>query len=87
MNNPAPVPALAPPARLVLERELSMVRGAIDLVAAGISNRVTCAGLRYASQMQAQVEASARRAGVRLTLLWTLDDQATGLTVERTDDA
>jgi len=76
-------PALAAPASLLLEHELAMVRGAIELVASGVSNRVTCAGLRYASQMQAEAEAAARRAGVRLFPIWTLDEAATGLVIEQ----
>ena len=74
-------------ATLTLEFEQSIVHGAIELVAAGVSNRVVCAGLHFADQLLDTARSEARRAGVHVPPLWSLDDAPTGLTVTRTVDA
>jgi hypothetical protein len=74
-------------ATLTLEFEQSIVHGAIELVAAGVSNRVMCTGLNFAGQMLESARSEAGEAGVIVTPLWSLDEQPTGLTVSRTGDA
>ena len=66
-----------------LEHELGVVKAAIDLVASGLSVRVTCAGMRFAPQLIAEAAAAALLAGIRVTALPTTDEEPTGLTVER----
>ena len=66
-----------------LEFEESIIHGAIELVAAGISNRVVCAGLRFAGELLEPARSEAVRAGVRVTPIWSLDEAPTGLTVTR----
>jgi hypothetical protein len=70
-------------ATMTLELEQSIVHGAIEMVAAGMSNRVTCAGLHFAGQLIGPARTEARRVGVIVTPLWSLDDQPTGLAVSR----
>jgi hypothetical protein len=72
-------------ATLTLEFEQSIVHGAIELVAAGISNRVVCAGLKFAGQLLEPARREADIAGVRVTPTWSLDEAPTGLTVSRAD--
>ena len=72
-------------ATLTLEFEQSIVHGAIELVAAGISNRVVCAGLRFAGPLLDPARSEAGRAGVQVTPMWSLDEAPTGLTVSRLD--
>jgi hypothetical protein len=74
-------------ATLTLEFEQSIVHGAIQLVASGMSNRVMCAGLHFAGQMLESARSEADQAGVLVTPVWTLDEQPSGLTVSRTADA
>lgn len=74
-------------ATLTLEFEQSIVHGAIELVASGVSNRVVCAGLHFAGQMLESARAEAVVAGVVVTPLWSLDEQPTGVTVSRRLDA
>jgi hypothetical protein len=74
-------------ATATLEFEQSIVHGAIELVAAGLSNRVVCAGLHFAGQMLESVRTEADQAGVVITPVWTLDEEPTGLTVSWTADA
>jgi hypothetical protein len=70
----------------VLEFEQSIVHGAIELVAAGISSRVVCAGLHFAGQLLEPARSEAAMAGVRVTPTWTLDEQPSGLTVSKVVD-
>ncbi len=72
-------------ATLTLEFEQSIVHGAIELVAAGVSTRVVCAGLRFAGQLLETARREAAAAGVLVTPTWSLDDAPTGLTVSRAD--
>ena len=72
-------------ATITLEFEQSIVHGAIELVAAGMSNRVVCAGLRFAGQLLEPARSEADRAGVRITPMWSLDEEPTGLIVSRAD--
>lgn len=72
-------------ATLTLEFEQSIVHGAIELVAAGVSRRVVCAGLRFAGQLLESARREAAAAGVRVTPTWSLDEAPTGLTVSRED--
>ena len=72
-------------ATITLEFEQSIVHGAIELVAAGVCNRVMCAGLRFAGQLLESARSEADIAGVRVTPVWTLDEAPTGLTISRAD--
>jgi hypothetical protein len=54
---------------VTLDRELRMLREAIDLVAAGVSRRVVVASLRYGDLGADLAALDARRAGVQLTRL------------------
>lgn len=72
-------------ATLSLEFEQSIVHGAIQLVAAGVSSRVVCAGLRFAGQLLEPARREAHQAGVQITPTWTLDEAPSGLTVSRGD--
>jgi hypothetical protein len=72
-------------ATVTLDFEQSIVHGAIELVAAGVSNRVVCAGLRFAGQLLESARSEAGPAGVRVMPLWSLDEEPTGLTVCRAD--
>jgi ABC-type cobalamin transport system permease subunit len=74
-------------ATLALEFEQSIVHGAIELVAAGISTRVVCAGLHFAGQLLEPARSEAAVAGVLVTPVWSLDEQPTGLTVSKVADA
>ena len=76
-------PALDPSGRRALDHELAIVLGAIGLVAGGFSDRVICTSLSFASQLLPEAEVAAVGAGVRVTPIWTLDDGAAGVTVER----
>jgi hypothetical protein len=66
-----------------LDHELGVVWAAIDLVASGLSVRVTCAGMRFAPQLVAEAAAAALAAGISVTPLPTTDEAPTGLLVER----
>jgi hypothetical protein len=83
----APTPALGPSGRRALELEHALVIGAIGMVATGVSSRVTCSSLHFASELLAEAAAIGRGAGVRVSPIWTLDDRPVGIAVERVDDA
>ncbi len=74
-------------ATVTLEFEQSIVHGAIELVAAGVSTRVVCAGLHFAGQLLEPARSDAAVAGVSVTPMWSLDDAPTGLTISRVADA
>jgi hypothetical protein len=74
-------------ARRTLDHELAIVYGAIDLVASGVSSRITCAGLHYAAQILPDAEAAGRERGVRVVPIWSIDEGETDLTIEVADDA
>jgi hypothetical protein len=74
-------------ATLTLEIEHSIVRGAIELVARGVSTRVACAGLRFAGQLLQIARAEAAGSGVEVAPIWSLDEEPTGLIVSRAADA
>ena len=72
---------------LILEREVEMVRGAIDLVAGGRVSAVTLAGLQFGEALVEVATGMARRAGVRVIPLWSADDARADIRVERREDA
>jgi len=72
-------------ARRTVDRELAIVYGAIELVAAGESSRVTCSGLRFGSQILAGAQAAGGDCGVRVRALWSLDESVSALAIERAD--
>lgn len=68
--------------RRTLDHELAIIHGAIALVASGVSSRVTCAGLRFGSQILAGAQAAASGGGVRVCAIWSLDQDVTELVIE-----
>jgi hypothetical protein len=67
-----------------LEREMTMVREAIAMVAIGASPRVVLGGLRFSAALIANERQSATEAGVRVAPLRRPDDTGTDIAVERT---
>jgi hypothetical protein len=75
------------PAVRALDREMELVRNAIDLVASGGAPRVTLGGLSFGEELIEPARRMALEAGVRIVPLWTADDVGAALAVERiTDD-
>jgi hypothetical protein len=66
-----------------LEREMAMVREAIALISNGGSPRVVLCGLHFGNELLEPATWMARRAGVRVVPLWTLDETVTDLAIER----
>jgi hypothetical protein len=66
-----------------LDRELSMVRAAIELVASGGAPRVVLAGLHFAEPLLAASREAAERSRVRVVALWTAEERPADLAVER----
>jgi hypothetical protein len=69
-----------------LEREMSLVREAIAMVAGGGSPRVTVAGLRFGEALLLPARGLAAEAGVRLVPLWMPDDAGADIAVEPIED-
>jgi arginase family enzyme len=57
-----------------LHVEADLVRGAIDLVASGGSDRVTVAGLRFGEELLERARRQARERGVRVVPSWSIDE-------------
>ncbi len=75
------------PAVRALDREMELVRNAIELVASGGAPRVSIGGLSFGEELIEPARRMALEAGVRIVPLWTADDVGAGLAVERiTDD-
>lgn len=70
------------PAVRTIERELELVRGAVDMVASGGAPRVQLAGLRFAGQLLAPSRRMALQAGVRIVPLWHADEAGVDIAVE-----
>jgi hypothetical protein len=66
-----------------LDRELAMIRGAIELVASGGAPRVVLAGLHFAEQLLISSRRLAEGTGVRVVALWTAAERPVDLAVER----
>jgi hypothetical protein len=66
-----------------LEREMSLIRDAIALVASGGSPRVVIAGLRLGETLLDPARRIALEAGVRLVPLWSGDEAGVDVAVER----
>jgi hypothetical protein len=69
-----------------LEREMSLLREAIEMVARGASPRVTVAGLSFGEALLVSARGLATEAGVRLVPLWMPDDAGADIAVERITD-
>jgi hypothetical protein len=69
-----------------LEREMTLVREAILLVASGGSPRVVLAGLRFGEALIGPARGLAAEAGVRLVPLWMPDDAGADIAIERLSD-
>jgi hypothetical protein len=66
-----------------LDRELSMIRAAIGLVASGGAPRVVLAGLQFAEPLLASSRQIAEGSGVRVVPLWTAEERPADLAIER----
>jgi hypothetical protein len=71
------------PAESALDRELTMIRDAIAMVASGGAPRVTLAGLRFGEQLLSRAQRLAAAAGVRVVPLYSTDEAGADLMVER----
>lgn len=67
----------------ILDRELQLVREAIQLVATGGSRRVVLAGIRFGAEDAGLAALDARRAGVRLRLMPGARPSERDIAVER----
>jgi hypothetical protein len=68
----------------VLRVESDLVRGAIDLVASGGSDRVTVAGLRFGEELLDEARLQAHDRGIRVARSWSIDETGTvDLVIER----
>jgi hypothetical protein len=70
----------------VVEYEMRLVREAIDVVAQGVSPRVTVAGLRLGTELLDPGRRLAREAGLRLVPLQHADDSGVDISIERGAD-
>jgi hypothetical protein len=66
-----------------IDRELRMIRGAIDLVASGGSPRVVLAGLHFGEKLLEDARRMAQAAGVAVVPLWTARSEGADLSIER----
>jgi hypothetical protein len=80
MNLPADTSATAVPR--TLELELTMIQGAIDLVARGESPRVVLTGLRFGERLLVEARRLATAAGVHIVPIWTARSEGADLAVE-----
>jgi len=74
------------PVGRILERELTLVREAIVMVAGGWSSRVTVGGMRFGEALLTSARGLAAEAGVRLVPLWAADDSGVDIAIERIGD-
>ena len=74
-------------AERALEREMEMVRSAIQMVAAGRSPRVTVGGLRFGEELLEAAASYASAAGVRLVPVYTSDERGADIVVEKQEPA
>ncbi len=70
----------------ILERELGVVRTAIDMVASGAAPAVSVGNLHFGEQLIHPARRLALQAGVRVVPLWTLDESGADLRIERFGD-
>jgi hypothetical protein len=73
----------ADPVSDTIDRELTMIKGAIDLVAAGGSPRVVLAGLNFGEKLLADAQRMAEQAGVAVVPLWTPRSEGADIAIER----
>jgi hypothetical protein len=66
-----------------LRRELDIVHEAVLLVARGGASRAEVVGLRFIQALLAEADAAAREHGLRIRRLWSTDESALDLVVER----
>ncbi len=69
-----------------VQRELAVVRTAIDMVASGAAPAVSVGGLRFGEQLIRPAERLALQAGVRVVPLWTIDESGADIRIERIGD-
>lgn len=65
-----------------LDREMSLIREAIAMVASGQSPRIIVASLHFGHELLDPAREIATSKGVRIVPLWTIDEADTGLAVE-----
>ncbi len=78
-------PVLNVPARQRIAHELTLVRGAIALVATHGSRRVTVGGLLFGEQLLPQVRRLAQEDDVEIRALWNADESGCDICVEARD--
>jgi len=66
----------------IVEHDLGLVRGAIDLISAGGADRVTLVNLTAAERILAQAHAMGFERGVVVRALWRDDRQGCDIAVE-----
>jgi hypothetical protein len=72
-------------AESALDRELAMIRQAIDMVASGGAPRVTLGGLRFGEQLLGRARRLGAVSGVRVVPLYSTDEAGADLMMERID--
>jgi hypothetical protein len=65
-----------------LERNLDLVRSAIELITAGSADRVTLVGLRGAERVLPQAQTLSRRAGLSARAVWLANGEGCDIAVE-----
>jgi len=65
-----------------IDRELDLVRGAIEMVSSGAAPRVRLASLRFGEQLLEPARQLAAASHVRIVADWTADEGGAGITVE-----
>lgn len=68
-----------------IERELELIRSAIEMVATGLAPRVQVAGLAFGEQLLRPARRMAMGRGVRIVPGWTADEAGASLAVEALD--
>ena len=68
-----------------LKAEMDIVEGAILMVAAGHSTRVTLAGLTFGEELLPIADSLAAQRGVQVDRLWSADDAGADLIIEGTE--
>lgn len=72
--------------RATIDRELSVVEGAVRMVASGGSRSLTVGGLRFGEEVRTLLAAEAAQAGVRIDAIWRADEHGCDLRVHRSED-
>jgi len=68
-----------------IDREMEIVRSAIEMVGSGASRRVVLGGLHFAQELIRPAQRMALGRGARIVPLWNTDESGGDLAVERWD--